>query len=439
MPAQMDCSPGGALRSGVTELGLGPSGGQGRIGVARDVIHCGGDIGRRLRSPGGERPGGAAGWKLADLFRLGLLTGEEFLDLADVGGEQLERHQQTLSRDSRILRRSGSSTASRAPSLIKPFMPSFELRKVAYMACHSGDSWGSSWVDDPHLWASALYDELKRLGYPLSSRASPARCGWQVFGCTVRRARGSKDATLFPGQRPSPDFDVKVVFHDASAVVHTRSSSRCAPDPLVADLLPSRLPPRLLTGMTLRRFGISACSANPEGLPPSLAQHGSCWRSSTSSPLPFQDPQPPSNPGRIKPPLSVCKALRWSPRRWLNTTGVPPLIFSGNVTTRPTPADEIDYRSLLEEERSLLQRKLSADGGGVTTGGQGTPDSSKVASWRGEAKSPTVQAQEALGEVESALQRLDDGIYGRCEGCGDLVAPERLEALPAARFCVTCA
>jgi len=28
--------------------------------------------------------------------------------------------------------------------------------------------------------------------------------------------------------------------------------------------------------MTLRRFGISACTANPEGLPPALAQHGSC-------------------------------------------------------------------------------------------------------------------------------------------------------------------
>jgi hypothetical protein len=27
--------------------------------------------------------------------------------------------------------------------------------------------------------------------------------------------------------------------------------------------------------MTLRRFGISACTANPEGLPPSLIEHGS--------------------------------------------------------------------------------------------------------------------------------------------------------------------
>jgi len=101
--------------------------------------------------------------------------------------------------------------------------------------------------------------------------------------------------TLFPGQRLSPGFDVNVVLHDASAVVYTCSSSRRSPDPLVASLLRSRFPPRLLTDMTLRWFGISACSANPEGLPPSLAQHGSCWRSSTSSPLPFQDTQSPLN------------------------------------------------------------------------------------------------------------------------------------------------
>ena len=39
---------------------------------------------------------------------------------------------------------------------------------------------------------------------------------------------------------------------------------------------------------SLRWFGISACTATPQDLPPSLAQHGSCRRSSTSSSLPFR-------------------------------------------------------------------------------------------------------------------------------------------------------
>ena len=59
--------------------------------------------------------------------------------------------------------------------------------------------------------------------------------------------------------------------------------------PVAAGLFRSRFPPRLLTGMTLRRFEFSVCSANPEDLPPSLAQHASCWGPPTSSSLHFQD------------------------------------------------------------------------------------------------------------------------------------------------------
>jgi len=41
-----------------------------------------------------------------------------------------------------------------------------------------------------------------------------------------------------------------------------------------------------------------------------------------------------------------------------------------------------------------------------------------------------------LADVESALGRLDAGTYGVCEACGRPIGPERLEALPATRFCV---
>jgi hypothetical protein len=94
---------------------------------------------------------------------------------------------------------------------------------------------------------------------------------------------------LFPGNAVVPGFDAIMNFYGASAVVYTCSSFRRVPDPLIADLFPSRFPPRLLTDMTLGRFGISACTANPEDLPPSLAQHGSYWRLSTSSSRSFQD------------------------------------------------------------------------------------------------------------------------------------------------------
>ena len=47
------------------------------------------------------------------------------------------------------------------------------------------------------------------------------------------------------------------------------------------------------------------------------------------------------------------------------------------------------------------------------------------------------QVENELRDVEHALRRLDEGTYGRCEQCREPIADERLEAIPAARFCVT--
>jgi DnaK suppressor protein len=43
-----------------------------------------------------------------------------------------------------------------------------------------------------------------------------------------------------------------------------------------------------------------------------------------------------------------------------------------------------------------------------------------------------------LQEVEDALERIENGSYGKCEGCGNLIASPRLEALPFAKLCIEC-
>ena len=42
-----------------------------------------------------------------------------------------------------------------------------------------------------------------------------------------------------------------------------------------------------------------------------------------------------------------------------------------------------------------------------------------------------------LEDIARALEKLDDGTYGTCEVCGEAIPDERLEAVPAARYCVT--
>ena len=41
-----------------------------------------------------------------------------------------------------------------------------------------------------------------------------------------------------------------------------------------------------------------------------------------------------------------------------------------------------------------------------------------------------------LGEIRDALQRVENGTYGRCAVDGGLMDPKRLDAVPWARYCI---
>lgn len=48
------------------------------------------------------------------------------------------------------------------------------------------------------------------------------------------------------------------------------------------------------------------------------------------------------------------------------------------------------------------------------------------------------ELSQVTGEIDRALEKLEDGTYGLCDSCGDPIAPERLEALAWASLCVAC-
>ncbi len=43
-----------------------------------------------------------------------------------------------------------------------------------------------------------------------------------------------------------------------------------------------------------------------------------------------------------------------------------------------------------------------------------------------------------LGNVEDALQKIENGTYGVCEKCGKEIEIERLKAMPFAKVCIKC-
>lgn len=107
--------------------------------------------------------------------------------------------------------------------------------------------------------------------------------------------------------------------------------------------------------------------------------------------------------------------------------------------------DLSDLRALLEEEQTHLRTQLAELGFGDEGSGTGLDydanfaDSSQVTAERGEAEALASTLRESLADVEHALEKLDGGPYGTCENCGKDIAPARLEAMPAVRYCIDCA
>lgn len=43
-----------------------------------------------------------------------------------------------------------------------------------------------------------------------------------------------------------------------------------------------------------------------------------------------------------------------------------------------------------------------------------------------------------LRSLDDALERMERGEYGKCQECGCLISPKRLEAVPGAKLCIEC-
>jgi DnaK suppressor protein len=97
----------------------------------------------------------------------------------------------------------------------------------------------------------------------------------------------------------------------------------------------------------------------------------------------------------------------------------------------------VDAREVLEGERATLMGQLADLG--VATYDENFADSGQVAAEQGENRALVNQLADTLADVERALAKLDEGSYGACESCGNDIGEARLEAMPATRYCITCA
>jgi len=103
------------------------------------------------------------------------------------------------------------------------------------------------------------------------------------------------------------------------------------------------------------------------------------------------------------------------------------------------------YRELLEELKDALRRQLldmGADPDADSLEGLdfdfGFADSAQSTAERNKVLAVVERLRENLHDVDLALTKMEKGTYGICERCGNPINPERLEAIPYARLCVSC-
>ena len=100
------------------------------------------------------------------------------------------------------------------------------------------------------------------------------------------------------------------------------------------------------------------------------------------------------------------------------------------------------FKKLLEEQRDeLLENTRRTLAGDIHLDPDDFPDEIDTASseqnlaFQGRLRE---RERGLLSKIMQALQKIDDGIYGDCESCGETIGLKRIQARPVAELCIDC-
>jgi RNA polymerase-binding transcription factor DksA len=144
----------------------------------------------------------------------------------------------------------------------------------------------------------------------------------------------------------------------------------------------------------------------------------------------------PAAPNHVKP-ASLADVLGFNPKKKSNPTiendeDIPEKYrryYRLLIDLRNHVTGQLDQHT-----EETLKRSAKDDAGDLSSYGQHMADAGTDTFDRDFALSLVSNEQEALSEVEAAIQRIKAGTYGICEGTGKPIAKERLLAVPFARF-----
>ena len=99
------------------------------------------------------------------------------------------------------------------------------------------------------------------------------------------------------------------------------------------------------------------------------------------------------------------------------------------------------FRKLLNERLEQLLDEANKTVVGMTDQRQHFPDPTDRASMESERNFELRirdRERKLINKIHDALERLDQGVFGICDECGDEISIERLEARPVTTLCIEC-
>jgi len=117
----------------------------------------------------------------------------------------------------------------------------------------------------------------------------------------------------------------------------------------------------------------------------------------------------------------------------------------GDKRKKPRMTDYSAARDVLTTDRDKLVRQM-ADLGANESGelrsdldfGEGFADAAAITAERTEVIGRVETLKIHLDDIDLALAQMDNDTYGVCSQCGSQISPERMEARPISRLCMTC-
>ena len=97
------------------------------------------------------------------------------------------------------------------------------------------------------------------------------------------------------------------------------------------------------------------------------------------------------------------------------------------------------YREQVERLGAAMDELAQTSSTPDLTDEQGFGEADSVSVERDRVLMLTTQAKQRIDDVDAALRRLDRGTYGACRSCRRPIPVVRLEAVPEATQCVSCA